>query len=100
MKIVGITNNDGTQIEEVKGDASRMAATYTFAVAYEQAEKLIQLDHDGELHFVLVSRGDVERAEKLMQKQTDLLNKINERNFNQNTFDYDEWSAKWEASNG
>ena len=77
-----------------------MAATYTFAVTYEQAEKLIQLDHDGELHFVLVSRGDVERAEKLMQKQTDLLNKINERNFNQNTFDYDEWSAKWEASNG
>ena len=100
LKIVGITNNDGTQIEEVKGDASRMAATYTFAVTYEQAEKLIQLDHDGELHFVLVSRGDVERAEKLMQKQTDLLEKIAERNFNQNTFDYDAWSDKWEASNG
>ncbi len=100
LKIVGITNNDGTQIEEVKGDASRMAATYTFAVTYEQAEKLIALDHDGELHFVLVSRGDVERAEKLMQKQTALLEEISKRNFNQNSFDYDDWSAKWEASNG
>ena len=100
LKIVGITNNDGTQIEEVAGDASRMAATYTFAVTYEQAEKLIALDHDGELHFVLVSRGDVERAEKLMQKQTALLEEISKRNFNQNSFDYDDWSAKWEAANG
>jgi hypothetical protein len=77
-----------------------MAATYTFAVTYEQAEKLIQLDHDGELHFVLVSRGDVERAEKLMQKQTALLEEIQKSGYNQNTFDYDKWSDQWEASNG
>ena len=61
---------------------------------------MIALDHDGELHFVLVSRGDVERAEKLMQKQTALLEEISKRNFNQNSFDYDDWSAKWEAANG
>ena len=47
-----------------------------------------------------ISRGDVERAEKLLQKQRDLLEKIAERNFNQNTFDYEAWSEKWEASNG
>ena len=68
--------------------------------ALEQAEKLIQLDHDGELHFVLVSRGDVERAERLLLKQTALLEEIQKSGYNQNTFDYDKWSDKWEAANG
>lgn len=74
VRIDYIQNNEGTYLEEVVGDASLESAMLTFIISKEQADFLSLIESNGKTgHFELVSRGDPDRAERLLAMQEDML---------------------------
>ena len=79
VRIIAISNSSGTNIEDATGDESRMASSITFLADDLQAAKMITIENENPMHLVLVSRGDVDRAKKLLAEQEDILEEIRER---------------------
>ena len=77
VRIIAVTNANGTNIEDAVEDESRMASTVTFLLNDRQAQKLITIEHEHPMHLVLVSRGDIRRAVELLNEQEDILNGAN-----------------------
>lgn len=73
LRIIAVSNADGTNLEDVTGDASRMAATITFLVTERQAQSIIAIESEGQAHLTLISRGDRERARALLVEQEEIL---------------------------
>ena len=76
VRIIAVSNANGTNIEDAIGDESRMASTLTFLADYTQAARMIELEIDGPMHIVLVSRGDAKEAKKLLAEQDEILERI------------------------
>lgn len=76
VRIIAVSNANGTNIEDAVGDESRMASTLTFLADYTQASRMIELENDGPMHIVLVSRGDAKEAKKLLAEQDEILERI------------------------
>ena len=76
VRIIAVTNANGTNIEDAVGDESRMAATITFLVNDRQAAKMIEIENEHPMHLALVSRGDTKRAKELLAEQEELLDQI------------------------
>ena len=74
VRIIAVTNANGTNIEDAVEDESRMASTVTFLLNDRQAQKLITIEHEHPMHLALVSRGDIHRAVDLLNEQQDILN--------------------------
>ena len=74
VRIIAVTNANGTNIEDAVEDESRMASTVTFLLNDRQAQKLITIEHGHPMHLVLVSRGDIHRAVELLKEQENMLN--------------------------
>ena len=79
VRIIAISNSNGTNIEDATGDESRMASTITFLAEDLQAQKMIEIENENPMHLVLVSRGDIKRAQELLNKQDEILDEIRER---------------------
>lgn len=79
MRIIAVSNANGTNIEDAVGDESRMASTITFLADKLQAAKMITIENENPMHMVLVSRGDVKRAKELLNMQDEILNEIREK---------------------
>ena len=77
VRIIAVTNANGTNIEDAVEDETRMASTVTFLLNDRQAQKLITIEHEHPMHLVLVSRGDIRRAVELLNEQEDILNGAN-----------------------
>ena len=73
VRIIAVTNANGTNIEDAVEDESRMASTVTFLLNDRQAQKLITIEHEQPMHFALVSRGDIHRAVELLNEQKAIL---------------------------
>ena len=73
VRIIAVTNANGTNIEDAVEDESRMASTVTFLLNDRQAQKLITIEHEHPMHLVLVSRGDIHRAVELLNEQKAIL---------------------------
>ena len=76
VRIIAVTNSNGTNIEDAVGDESRMAATITFLVNDRQAVRMIEIENEHPMHLTLVSRGDTNRAKELLAEQEDILEQI------------------------
>ena len=76
VRIIAVTNSNGTNIEDAVGDESRMAATITFLANDRQAAKMIEIENEHPMHLTLVSRGDTKRAKELLAEQEDMLEQI------------------------
>ncbi len=76
VRIIAVTNSNGTNIEDAVGDESRMAATITFLVNDRQAAKMIEIENEYPMHMTLISRGDSKRAKELLAEQEDILEQI------------------------
>ena len=73
VRIIAVTNANGTNIEDAVEDESRMASTVTFLLTDRQAQKLITIEHEHPMHLALVSRGDIHRAVELLNEQKAIL---------------------------
>lgn len=73
VRIIAVTNANGTNIEDAVEDESRMASTVTFLLNDRQAQKLITIEHEQPMHLALVSRGDIHRAVELLNEQKAIL---------------------------
>ena len=73
VRIIAVTNANGTNIEDAVEDESRMASTVTFLLNDRQAQKLITIEHEHPMHLALVSRGDIHRAVELLNEQKAIL---------------------------
>ncbi len=76
VRIIAVTNANGTNIEDAIGDESRMAATLTFLVTERQAKKMIEIENSSPLHVALVTRGNSKKAKRLLEEQTLILEQI------------------------
>jgi len=76
VRIIAVTNSNGTNIEDAVGDESHMAATITFLVNDRQAAKMIEIENEHPMHMTLISRGDSKRAKELLAEQEDILEQI------------------------
>jgi len=76
VRIIAVTNSNGTNIEDAVGDESRMAATITFLANDRQAAKMIEIENEYPMHLTLVSRGDTKRAKELLAEQDKILEQI------------------------
>ncbi len=76
VRIIAVTNANGTNIEDAVGDESRMAATITFLANDRQAAKMIEIENEHPMHLTLVSRGDTKRAKELLAEQDEILEQI------------------------
>ena len=76
VRIIAVTNSNGTNIEDAVGDESRMAATITFHANDRQAAKMIEIENEHPMHLTLVSRGDTKRAKELLAEQDEILEQI------------------------
>lgn len=76
VRIIAVTNSNGTNIEDAVGEESRMAATITFLVNDRQAAKMIKIENEHPMHLALVSRGDTKRAKELLAEQEEILEQI------------------------
>ncbi len=76
VRIIAVTNSNGTNIEDAVGDEFRMAATITFLANDRQAAKMIEIENEYPMHLTLVSRGDTKRAKELLAEQEDILEQI------------------------
>ena len=79
VRIIAISNSNGTNIEDAVADESRMASTITFLADDLQAQKMIEIENENPMHLVLVSRGDIKRAKELLNTQDEILDEIRER---------------------
>ena len=73
VRIIAVTNANGTNIEDAVEDESRMASTVTFLLNDRQAQKLITIEHEHPMHLALVSRGDIHHAVDLLNEQKAIL---------------------------
>ena len=76
VRIIAVTNSNGTNIEDAVGDESRMAVTITFLVNDRQAARMIEIENEHPMHLALVSRGDTNRAKELLAEQEEILEQI------------------------
>lgn len=79
VRIIAVSNANGTNIEDAVGDESRMASTITFLADELQVQKMITIENENPMHLVLVSRGNVKRAKELLKMQDDILGEIREK---------------------
>lgn len=79
VRIIAVSNSNGTNIEDVVGDESRMASTITFLADDLQAAKMITIENENPMHLVLVSRGNTKRAKELLTAQDEILIEIREK---------------------
>ena len=79
VRIIAISNSNGTNIEDAVADESRMASTITFLADDLQAQKMIEIENENPMHLVLVSRGDIKRAKELLNTQDEILDEIREK---------------------
>ncbi len=79
VRIIAISNSNGTNIEDAVADDSRMASTITFLADDLQAQRMIEIENENPMHLVLVSRGDIKRAKELLNTQDEILDEIRER---------------------
>ncbi len=78
VRIIAVSNANGTNVEDAVGDESRMASTITFLADDLQAQRMIEIEQEKPMHMVLVSRGDVKRAKELLAAQDAILEEIRE----------------------
>ncbi len=76
VRIIAISNSNGTNIEDAVGDESRMASTITFLVNDRQAAKMIEIENSSRMHIALISRDDTKRAKELLAEQEEILEQI------------------------
>ena len=93
VRIIAISNSGGTNIEDATGDESRMASTITFLADDLQAAKMIEIENEAPMHLVLVSRGDIKRAQELLNTQDEILDAIREKIEEENNSFFDETEA-------
>ncbi len=76
VRIIAISNSNGTNIEDAVGDESRMASTITFLVTDRQAAKMVEIENSSRMHIALISRDDTKRAKELLAEQEEILEQI------------------------
>ncbi len=96
VKVMEVSNSKGKNVEEAKEEDSKNAAAYTFVVTERQALKLMQLEHYGNYHLTLISRGNIERAEMLLDEQNALLEYTADEKLNADRFKFDEWETEFQ----
>ena len=75
VKVLAVTT-DIAQDYNAQAESEALPSTVTVLVTPEQATLLADLELNSTLHLALVSRGDAQKAEELLQLQQDLLNTI------------------------
>lgn len=95
VRIIAISNSNGTNIDDAVGDESRMASTITFLVEDLQAQKMISIENENPMHLVLVSRGDVKHAKELLNTQDEILDAIREKMEEEESFEEDEFEFEF-----
>lgn len=84
MKVLSVTDPKGLDIDYTKPPApdeeKLQTAVITVLAAPEQAMLLTRFENEGVLHVALISRGNDELADKLLKRQSELLDQMNETN--------------------
>ncbi|MEG1752811.1 MAG: Flp pilus assembly protein CpaB [Christensenella sp.] len=75
VKVLSVTT-DIAQDYNAQSESEALPSTVTVLVTPEQATLLADLELNSTLHLALVSRGDAQKSEELLQLQQDLLNTV------------------------
>lgn len=73
VEVLAVTTKEGQDIEE---ETEELSATVTLSVTGKQAEKLVEHEQRGEIHFALVHRGDRYVANQYIDTQKDYLESL------------------------
>lgn len=80
MEIIATTASSGTdnnvQEEPENGEDAELASTITVLATPEQARLLVELEQTGKLHAALVYRGSSKNAQKFLDEQVKVLEKL------------------------
>lgn len=80
VKVLSVTDSKGVNVDNTQEpkeeDEKRQSATITVLATPEQAKVITELENDGVAHVALISRGNDELAEKLLEKQDEVLLKL------------------------
>lgn len=80
IKVLSVTDPDGLPIDYTKEPAAdeerQNTATITVLATPEQAVLLTQYENEGVLHAALISRGNPELSQKVLDRQTQILDQI------------------------
>lgn len=79
VRVITTTTNTGVdqdQIDASSEDAEKSPATITLLVTPLQAKTLAQYEVKGDMHFMLISRDDDDRAENLLHEQDKILTEV------------------------
>lgn len=70
VKVLSITSKEGNDIE---GEKEELPSTINLSVESIQAEKLVEQEQNGNIHLLLVYRGDSNIAKEYLEKQKEYL---------------------------
>lgn len=77
VKVLAVTNNQGLdKTTHMTGEEGELPSTVTLAVNPTQARMLAELEEKSKIHFTLVYRGSQENAQKFLDEQEGVINRI------------------------